>query len=108
MHLQPTPGHLRPTDAGVLVLDGYGVRLRVERGRLEASDGIGRSRRSGSFPRAASGLRRVVVIGHTGSMTLDAMRWLADTGVGLVQLDTDGRVLVASGGLGRDDPRLRR
>jgi len=41
-------------------------------------------------------------------VTFDALRWLADTGVGYVALDPDGRLLAASGNLGRDDPRLRR
>jgi CRISPR-associated endonuclease Cas1 len=90
------------------VVDGYGVRVRVERGRLLVADGIGRRRREGQFPRAGSGLRRLVVLGHTGAVTLDALRWLADTGVGYVALDPDGRLLAATGNLGRDDPRLRR
>ena len=32
--------------AGVLVVDGFGVALRVQRGRLQVEDGIGRQRRS--------------------------------------------------------------
>jgi CRISPR-associated endonuclease Cas1 len=97
-----------PTRTGVLVVDGYGVRVRVGRGRLAIADGIGRHRREGQFARAGSGLRRLVVLGHTGFVTLDALRWLADTGVGYVALDSDGRLLAATGNLGRDDPRLRR
>lgn len=108
MQPQPTAGRLAPYPSGVLVVDGYGVRVRLERGRLVVADGIGRHRREGKFPRAGSGLRRLVVLGHTGAVTLDALRWLADTGVGHVVLDPDGRVLAASANLGRDDPRLRR
>ena len=108
MQPQPTPARLAPTQAGVLILDGYGVRVRVEHGRLLVADGIGRHRREGQFPRAGSGLCRLVVLGHTGAVTFDALRWLADTGVGYVALDPDGRLLAASGNLGRDDPRLRR
>src|SRR5664280_1972962 len=108
MQPQPTPARLAPSASGVLVVDGYGIRVRVERGRLLVADGTGRRRREGQFPRAGSGLRRLVVLGHTGSVTLDALRWLADTGVGYVALDPDGRLLAASSNLGRDDPRLRR
>jgi CRISPR-associated endonuclease Cas1 len=54
------------------------------------------------------GIRRLVLIGHTGLITLDGIRWLADVGIGFVQVDPDGRLLIASGGLGLDDPRLRR
>ena len=32
--------------AGVLVVDGFGISLRVQRGRLCVEDGIGRQRRS--------------------------------------------------------------
>jgi CRISPR-associated endonuclease Cas1 len=49
-----------------------------------------------------------VVIGHTGFVTLEALRWLADVRIGFIHLGTDGRVLVTSAGLGLDDPRLRR
>ena len=108
MHAQPTPKPVRVTVAGVCVVDGYGIELKVERGHLVVSDGIGPLRRWSRFPRATSRLRRLVLLGHTGFATLDALRWLADTGVGLVQLDPDGRLLMASAGMGRDDPRLRR
>ena len=108
MHSQPTPKPLTVTASGVCVVDGYGIEVKVERGHLIIADGIGPLRRRSRFSRATSRLRRLVLIGHTGFVTLDAMRWLADVGVSFVQLDPDGRLLVASGGLGRDDPRLRR
>src|SRR5258708_672336 len=108
MRSQPTSVRLAPGAAGVLVLDGFGVQLRVEHGRLQVSDGIGRKRRSGEFQRAGSGLRRLVVLGSSGTVSFAALRWLADTGVGFSQLDLDGRLLAGSGALGRDDPRLRR
>lgn len=108
MQFQATPAPLNPTRAGVLVLDGCGICVNVERGRLHVSDGTGPRRREGCFPRAGSGLRRLVVLGHSGALSFDSLRWLADTQVGFVQLDTDGRLLAASADLGRDDPRLRR
>lgn len=108
MQPQPTPGGLVPSSSGVLVVDGYGVRLCVEHGRLVVADGIGRVRRLAQFPRAGSRIRRLVVLGHTGSITFDALRWLADVGIRFVHLDPDGRLLAASGEYGRDDPRLRR
>jgi CRISPR-associated endonuclease Cas1 len=108
MQLQPTPARLAPSPAGVLVVDGYGIELKVERDHLVVADGIGPNRRWSRFSRATSGIRRLVLLGHTGFISLDAVRWLADTGIGLVQLDPDGRLLMASAGMGRDDPRLRR
>jgi CRISPR-associated endonuclease Cas1 len=108
MQPQPTPTPIPITRSGVCVVDGYGIRVSVEHGRLVIRDGTGRARREARFARATSGLRRLVLIGHTGFVTLDAIRWLADVGARYVQLDPDGRVLLASAEFGLDDPRLRR
>jgi CRISPR-associated endonuclease Cas1 len=108
MQSQTTPSPIPISRDGVCVVDGYGIELKVERGHLVVADGIGPNRRWSRFSRATSGIRRLVLLGHTGFISLDALRWLADTGIGLVQLDPDGRLLIASAGMGRDDPRLRR
>jgi CRISPR-associated endonuclease Cas1 len=108
MQPQPTPTPIPVTRSGVCVVDGYGIRVSVERGRLVIRDGTGRAPREARFARATSNLRRLVLIGHTGFVTLDAFRWLADVGARYVQLDPDGRVLVASAEFGLHDPRLRR
>ncbi|MEP6638751.1 MAG: CRISPR-associated endonuclease Cas1 [Chloroflexota bacterium] len=101
------PVDLAPPN-GVLVLTGYGLDVRVWRGRLRVADGIGRDRREAIVHRATGRLRRLVVLGHTGSISLDAIRWLADVGAGFMQIDADGRVLAAFGPLGSDRPGLRR
>ena len=93
---------------GVLVLTGYGLDVRVWRGRLRVADGIGKDRREAIVHRATGKLRRLVVLGHTGTITLEAIRWLADVGAGYLQLDADGRVLAAFGPQGTDRPGLRR
>jgi CRISPR-associated endonuclease Cas1 len=101
------PSDLTPPN-GVLVLSGYGLSVRVWRGRLRIADGIGRDRREGLVHRATGKLRRLVVLGHTGSVSLEAVRWLADVGAGYLQVDADGRVLAAFGPQGADRPGLRR
>jgi CRISPR/Cas system-associated endonuclease Cas1 len=101
------PPDLRP-HRGVLVLSGYGLDVRLWRGRLRVADGIGHDRRQGLVHRATGGLRRLIVLGHTGSITFDAVRWLADVGAGYLQIDADGRVLAAFGPQGGDRPGLRR
>ena len=108
--MQPTtlPIPLAVSKSGVCVVDGYGIRLRVERGRLVISDGVGPHRRESRFARATVDFRRLVLLGHTGFVTLDALRWLADVGVGFLHLDPDGRILATSANFGLDDPRLRR
>jgi CRISPR-associated endonuclease Cas1 len=108
MQFQPTASELIPSKLGVLVVDGYGVKVRVERGHLAVADGIGPNRREGRFARATGGVTRLVLLGHTGFVTLEALRWLADVGIAWIHLDPDGRVLGTSSSLGLNDPRLRR
>lgn len=93
---------------GVLTLSGYGIRVAVERGYLIVEDGRGRDRRQGCFPRTTRDLKRLVIIGHTGTVSLDALRWLHDIGCAFVQIDSDGKVIAASAPTGSDDARLRR
>lgn len=104
---RPPVGPIAPTN-GSLVLSGYGLDIRVERGQLAVRDGIGRHRRAGTVHRATGKLRRLIVLGHTGAITLEAIRWLADIGAGYLQIDSDGRVLAAFGPTGTDRPALRR
>jgi CRISPR-associated endonuclease Cas1 len=93
---------------GILVLDGYGVSVTVRRRHLLVSDGIGRARRWARFSRATAGIKRMVVLGHSGIISLDALRWLRDTGAGFIQIDRNAEVVTASGPIGTDDARLRR
>lgn len=77
---------------GVLLLSGYGIRVQVERGHLMVEDGIGRDRRWARFSRLDQDLKRLVIVGHTGYVTLEAIRWLHGVGVPLIHLDADGLV----------------
>jgi len=96
------------SNSSVLVLDGYGLSLAVSRGHLVLGDGLGQHRRTRRLPRAQRVVRRIVILGHTGHLSLEAIRWCVDTGIVLTQLDTDGRLLLTAGGAQFDDPRLRR
>jgi CRISPR-associated endonuclease Cas1 len=93
---------------GILVLSGYGIRIFVERGHLTIEDGIADERRRGRFPRPKPGFMRLVVIGHTGIVTLEALRWLHDVGIPFIQIDADGQVITCAGPAGLNDSRLRR
>ncbi len=96
------------TDSVVLVVDGFGVSLSVTRGQLLLRDGLGRHRRERRLPRAQRTVRRIVILGHTGQISLEAVRWCADTGITLLQVDTEGPMLLSAGAAGPDDARLRR
>lgn len=107
----PTVAHMfsrDSTDSAVLVVDGFGVGLSVTRGHLLVRDGLGKHRRERTLPKTQRTVRRIVILGHTGQITLDAIRFCSDTGITLVQLDTDGPVLLIAGACGPDDARLRR
>jgi CRISPR-associated endonuclease Cas1 len=93
---------------GVVVAYGYGLRIHVERSHLVVEDGIGRERRSRRFHRVSGGVKRLVVIGHTGFVTLDALRWLHDVRAAMVHIDADGQLLTTSAVAGREVPGLRR
>ena len=102
---------LRPLtpSRGVVTLYGYGISVRVERGHLVVEDGIGDERRRAHFARVGHGLRRLVVIGSDGMVSLSAIRWLHDVRAALVMLDRNGTVLMTAGPEPRShDPRLRR
>jgi CRISPR-associated endonuclease Cas1 len=93
---------------GVIVLSGYGTRVRVERGHLVVEDGIGSSRYKGRFPRVRHGLERLVVVGSDGVVSFSALRWLADQNASFVMLERDGTVLATTGPVRSSDIRLRR
>jgi CRISPR-associated endonuclease Cas1 len=90
-----------------VVVDGFGVSVRVERSRLVVTDGAGRNRRERRYGRATSEISRLVVLGGSGSLSLDAVRWLADVGASLVCIDRDGGLMVTSAPT-RAEAKLRR
>jgi CRISPR-associated endonuclease Cas1 len=107
------PSHRRQVSgiapqSGVVTLVGYGASASVDRGHLVLNDGIGMNRRQGRFARVRHGLKRLVVIGSSGLVTFEALRWLADQKAAFVMLDRDGSVLTVSGPVGPSDARLRR
>jgi CRISPR-associated endonuclease Cas1 len=100
--------YARPDAAGVCVVDGFGVRVVVERGALEVHDGVGPHRRARRYDRATHGLRRLVILDAAGAVSLDALRWCHALGVGVLVLGSDGTAQLASTPSTTDDGRLRR
>jgi len=105
--VQPSCNLLTPR-IGVVTLYGYGIAAYVDRGHLILKDGIGPKRREARLPRVRHGLRRLVVIGSDGMVSLAALRWLADQDAAFVMLDRDGSVLTTTGPVRPTDARLRR
>jgi CRISPR-associated endonuclease Cas1 len=96
------------TKHGVVVARGYGIKIYVHRRHLAIDDGVGRSRRIRRLHPAVCKATRLVVIGHTGLITLDAIRWLHDQRVGFLSLDANGELLATSVMPGPTLPVLRR
>src|SRR6266702_8959749 len=93
---------------GVVTLFGYGIQARVDGGHLVLHDGIGPDRRYARLPRVGHGLKRLVVIGSDGMVSLAALRWLADQDAGFVMLERNGKVLAVTGPVRPSDAKLRR
>src|SRR5215469_15146477 len=93
---------------GVVTLYGYRIQVRVDRNHLLLEDGIGPNRRYARFPCVGHGLKRLVVIGSDGMISLAALRWLADQDASFVMLERDGSVLATTGPVRSSDAKLRR
>ena len=106
--LTPTQPSLISPIHGVITLFGYGIQVRVDRGHLLVEDGIGADRQRTRLPRVGHGLRRLIVIGSDGVVSLAALRWLADQKAAFVMLERDGSVLATTGPVRASDARLRR
>ena len=102
--LPPTP---QRKQGEVVVVDGFGVSVRVERSRLVVTDGAGRNRRERRYGRATSEIARLVVLGGSGSLSLAAIRWLADVGASLVCIDRDCPLTLTSAPT-KTEAKLRR
>ena len=94
--------------SGVLTLSGFGIKVRVQCGHLDIEDGIGPERRRIRLARVGHGLKRLVVIGSDGFVSLCALRWLADQDASFAMLESDGTALAATGPVRSSDAKLRR
>jgi CRISP-associated protein Cas1 len=93
-----------------VIVDGYGVVVRVARGQLDITDGIGnhqRTRRISRADAAAGKIRRVLILGE-GTITTDATAWCAALGIALVVADRHGAQLSTTVVNRFNDGRLRR
>ncbi len=106
--LSHNPTELLVPRHGVVTLFGYGIQVRVDGGHLVLHDGIGPDRRYARLPRVGHGLKRLVVIGSDGMVSLAALRWLADQDASFVMLERNGKVLAVTGPVRPSDAKLRR
>jgi CRISPR-associated endonuclease Cas1 len=93
---------------GVLVLHGHALHVSVERGHLQVEDESFGERRRSRFSRIDTDLKRIVLLGPSGSITLGSVRWLHEVGVPLVHLNSDGTVFCVAAPMAAMNPGLRR
>jgi CRISPR-associated endonuclease Cas1 len=94
--------------SGVLTLYGFGIKVRMQCGHLEIEDGIGPERRRIRLARVGHGLKRLVIVGSDGFISLAALQWLADQEASFLMLRTDGTVLASTGPVRPSEAKLRR
>jgi CRISPR-associated endonuclease Cas1 len=91
----------------VCVAAGHHITVRVRHGRLIVEDGFAAQRRSRVYTRVTDPLARLVVVGNGGSVSLEALSWLRDTGAAFIHVARDGR-LITTTAAETADARLRR
>jgi CRISPR-associated endonuclease Cas1 len=80
----------------------------MQRGHLEIEDGVGMERRTIRLPRVGHGLKRLIVIGSDGFVSLSALEWLAAQDAAFVMLERNGKVLCVTGPVRPSEAKLRR
>jgi CRISPR-associated endonuclease Cas1 len=84
------------SDPRVCVVDGWGIKLTTERGQLVISDGLGATRRTRTLPRVDRTVRRIVITGREGSVTLSALRWCREHKIAVITTDPYGAMVAVS------------
>jgi CRISPR-associated endonuclease Cas1 len=97
------------SDQGVWTAHGYGIKITVANGQLVVSDGIGDQRRTRKLPKIDRQVRRIVITGWTGYISLEALSWCSDRGIAITMLDSAGNLTSSyCPDAGRTDGRLIR
>jgi len=93
-----------------LVLSGHGIRLNIDRGTLLIKCGYTHYPQKREeyrfFPRDRQLPSRIIILDGDGSITFDALEWLSEQGVPLVQIDWRGEVVSVGGASYAANPDL--
>ncbi len=80
----------------LLLLDGYGIDMRVDGGKLHIKEGISSPENEPHkyvfFPKRID-IDSIIIYGRSGNITLDAIRWLIKHNVQTSILNWDGKLL---------------
>jgi CRISPR-associated endonuclease Cas1 len=102
------PSSDRTAATGVLVADGYQLTITVKNDLLRIEDGYGTHKRTRTIARHTREVKRIIVLGVAGTISLAALQWCNDAKITLAHLDGRGRVLTITRTHAHHDARLRR
>jgi len=80
----------------ILLLSGHGIDMHVDGGRLHIKEGHDKEKSDPKeyvYKPKHIDLDNIVVYGHSGNITLDAIKWLTKQNVQITVLNWDGRLL---------------
>jgi CRISPR-associated endonuclease Cas1 len=96
------------TDGRVWIAHGYGVKLTVEAGHLVLTDGVSIHRRERRVSKIDRTLRRIIITGTTGFVSLGALSWCRDHHIAVVVVNSLGEATdLYPGEMPADGPTLR-
>ena len=77
----------------VVIVHGYGIQVKMQHGHLVIRDGIGKHHRERKYPQADRTLRRIIITGPDGYLTLDALQYCRDHGITVTMVNPDGELV---------------
>ncbi|MDX2689287.1 CRISPR-associated endonuclease Cas1 [Streptomyces scabiei] len=95
------------TDSRVIVVHGFGVSVKVNRGHLVIASGDGHNRQETKLSRIERTVRRIIILNANGYISFDAVKWCRDVGIELIYTDQFGNVVTSTTPMG-DYTSLRR
>jgi CRISPR-associated endonuclease Cas1 len=103
------PDPLPVSRAGIILAEGFGLKVRVHHGILVVEDDEGQHGRRAQLVRSSARGTRVLLLGRAGYVSVEALRWMAEAGAGFALIDAAAGRVVTSGESGSTRiPALRR
>ena len=94
---------------GVLVLHGFGIKIRLDRGHFLAEWGVGLNRYQVRLSRVdGHKLHRVILLSSDGYISLEALRFITDVGASFSMIDKRGKAVMVCTPTSPSDSKLRR
>src|SRR5436309_12521807 len=83
-------------NANTVILSGSGCRIYVDRGELVCRNGwthYGQEDRDVKYYRGLHTIENIIILGDSGSVTLDAIKWCQSQVICVIMLDYDGKLI---------------